>query len=128
MTPTSFLAGTLIHEYSHTPHGGPGNAVEGLLREAKSYGIELFFSERMGDHERVEVITRSMSSNDPLSNFTNARTDFNKSYNTMRALYEVIDQGGPAAKEAREMNVEFISKKADDFGTKLKAFIAATRL
>jgi hypothetical protein len=108
--PTSLLAGTLIHEYSHTPHGGPGNAVEGLPREAKAYGIELFFSERMGDHKRAEVITRNMSSNDPLSNFTNARADFNKSYNIMRALYEVIDQGGPAAKEAREMSVEFISK------------------
>lgn len=122
--PTSLLAGTLIHEYVHTPQGGGDNAVAGLPKEAKAYGIELFFSERMGDHKRAEVITKNMSSNDSLSNFTNAGADFHKSYRIMRALYEVIDQGGAAAKEAREMSVEFISKNSDEFGAKLKAFIA----
>jgi hypothetical protein len=126
--PTSLLAGTLIHEYVHTPQGGAENAAAGLPKEAKAYGIELFFSERMGDRKRAAVITKNMSSNDPLSNFTNVGIDFNMSYRIMRALYEVIDQGGPAAKEAREMSVEFISKNANDFGEKLKAFIAATRL
>ena len=122
--PTSLLAGTLIHEYVHTPQGGGDNAVAGLPKEAKAYGIELFFSERMGDHKRAKVITNNMSSNDSLSNFTNAGIDFDKSYRIMRALYEIIDQGRPAAKDAREMSVEFISKNSDEFGAKLKAFIA----
>jgi len=122
--PASLLAGTLIHEYSHTPHGGAGNAVEGLPKEAKAYGIELFFSERMRDKKRAEFIINRMSSHDPLSNFTQASDIFNRSYYIMKALYEVIDQGGPAAVGAREMSVEYISKNSDDFGAKLKDFIA----
>jgi hypothetical protein len=42
----------------------------------------------------------------------------------MKALYEVIDQGGPAAKDAREMSVEFISRNEEDYGTRLKDFIS----
>ena len=52
------------------------------------------------------------------------KTIFNDSYNTLKALYEIIDQGGVKAKEAREMTVEFISKNSADFGPGLKAFIA----
>jgi hypothetical protein len=122
--PTSLLAGTLIHEYAHTPQGGGENAASGLPKEAKAYGIELWFSERMGDKKRANAIINHMSSHDPLSDFMSASIDFNKSYQIMRALYKVIDQGGPAAVGAREMSVEYISKNADDFGAKLKDFIA----
>jgi hypothetical protein len=124
--PTSLLAGTLIHEYVHTPQGGGESFGSGLPKEAKAYGIELFFSERMGDTKRAEHIINYMSSNDPLSNAYSAGPIFNKSYRIMRALYESIDQGGPAAKNAREMSVEFISKNSTDFGAELKAFIAKT--
>jgi hypothetical protein len=36
---------------------------------------------------------------------------------------EVIDQGGPMAKEAREMSAEFISRNEEDYGERLKDFI-----
>lgn len=121
--PTSLLAGTLIHEYSHTPHGG-ASAFGDLPKEAKSFGIEVFFSKRMRDKAREDFITNYMSSHDPWSNFAEASELFNKSYRIMQALYKVIDQGGPAAKDAREMSVEYISKNSDDFGAKLKDFIA----
>ena len=49
------------------------------------------------------------------------------SRSAMHARYEVIDQGGPACKEAREMSVEFTSRNADDYSEKLKRFIAANR-
>ena len=43
------------------------------------------------------------------------------SYYTMRELYKVIDEGGPAAEEARDMSVEYISKNASNYRPKLKA-------
>jgi hypothetical protein len=117
------LAGTLIHEFVHTPQGGWENYVSKAPKEAKAYGVELFFSERMGDKKRAEVIN-SMSWNSPVDIQTGSDKIFRKSYWTMKALYEIIDQGGSAAKEAREMSAEFISKNSNDFGTKLKTFIA----
>jgi hypothetical protein len=121
--PTSLLAGTLIHEFIHTPQGGGDSGVAKAPQEAKAYAIELFFSERMGDQKRADVIN-GMSWNSPVDLQTGADKKFQETYNTIRALYQVIDQGGPAAKDAREMSVEFISKNEDDFGTKLQAFIA----
>jgi hypothetical protein len=45
----------------------------------------------------------------------------------MRALYEVIDQGGAAAVRARALAVEFMSKDRGDFSPELKEFIAKER-
>ena len=42
----------------------------------------------------------------------------------MEALYRLIDNGDPAAEEARAMSAEFISKNSVDYSAKLKAFIA----
>jgi Domain of unknown function (DUF4157) len=125
--PTSLLAGTLIHEFVHTPQGGGDTGVSSAPKEAKAYGIELFYSERMGDKARARVI-ENMSWSSPIDIQTGADKIFRESYETMKALYEVIDQGGPAAKEAREMSVEFISKNEADYGTKLKDFISKHRL
>jgi hypothetical protein len=121
--PTSLLAGTLIHEFVHTPQGGGESGVSAAPKEAKAYGIEVFFSERMGDKDRAAVIDNK-SWDSSVDSRTNAKKIFNESYRTIKELYKIIDQGGPAAREAREMSVEFISKNSDDYGSKLNAFIA----
>jgi hypothetical protein len=121
--PLSLLASTLIHEFVHTPQGGGDDPVNAAPKEAKAYGVEKFFSERMGDQTRANKIS-NMGWNSPLDVRTGADKIFSESYGTMKALYEVIDQGGPAAKEARAMTVEFISKNSGDYGQKLKEFIA----
>jgi RHS repeat-associated protein len=53
----SLLGGTLIHEFAHTPHGSSWqDPVTKTPLEAKAYGIEYFFAERMGDQKRMETI------------------------------------------------------------------------
>jgi hypothetical protein len=121
--PISLLGGTLVHEYSHTPQGGKKDPVNQAPDEAKAYGIELFFAERMGDKKRAEFINKR-SVNDSVDISTGSDKIFTASYDTISRLYEVIDKGGPQANEARQMSVEFISKNAEDYGSKLRAFIA----
>jgi hypothetical protein len=121
--PISLLGGTLLHEYSHTPQGGKKDPVNQAPDEAKAYGIELFFAERMGDKKRADFISKR-SSNDSVDVSTGSDKIFTASYDTISRLYEVIDKGGPQANEARQMSVEFISKNAEDYGPKLRAFIA----
>ncbi len=116
------LASTLIHEYVHTPQGGGDNAVGAAPKEAKAYGVEMFFAERMGDRKRAERIS-NMGWNSALDVRTGADKIFWEAYSTMKALYEVIDQAGPAAIEARRMTVEYISKNSSDYGQRLTKFI-----
>lgn len=123
----SLLAETLIHEYVHTPQGGGADPVSAAPLEAKAYGIELFFSERMGDEARAGVIRHMKWDIDSTNVRTGAAKVFSKAYAAMTALYKIMDQGGAGAKEAREMSVEFISKNSDDFGGKLNAFLAKVR-
>jgi hypothetical protein len=131
--PVSLLGGTLIHEYVHTPQGGKGTVVEQAPKEAKAYGIELFLAERMGDEKRADFIYKRYS-NSPVDISTGSDKIFRATYNTMRALYEVIDSGRTqsdarvagdiSAEEARRMSVEFISRNEEDYGTRLKDFIS----
>lgn len=125
--PVSLLAGTLIHEYTHTPQGGGTNAVAGATNEAKAYGVELFFSERMGDRARAKVITGMNWDSNTVWTRSGADKIFRETYDVMRALYEVIDQGGAAATQARALVVEFISKESTDYSSELKEFIAKVR-
>jgi hypothetical protein len=52
----SLLASTLIHEYTHGPHGPKSLGVGWVPKDAKAYAVERFFAERMGDTKRVAVI------------------------------------------------------------------------
>ncbi len=81
--PMSLLAGTLIHEYVHTPQGGGDTGAARAPKEAKAYAIELFFSERMGDQKRTEVIS-NISWNSSVDIRAGADKIFRKSYHTMR--------------------------------------------
>lgn len=121
--PISLLGSTMIHEFVHTAHGGMENAVGAALKEAKAYGIELFFAERMGDEKREEVINKKYR-NDVMDTGTGGDKIFRNSYWIMKQLYVVIDQGGPAADEARAMSVEFLSKNESSYSPRLKKFIA----
>lgn len=125
--PLSLLGSTLIHDFVHTPHGGRDTIVGSAPSEAKAYGIELFFAERMGDKQREEVISNRYNKNDPVDMRMGGDQIFNESYLIMKKLYEIIDQGGPEGAEARIMSVEFISKNEGNYGPKLKAFIAKYR-
>ena len=73
----ALLGETLIHEYSHTPQDNPLNP----LFEAKAYGIEWFFAERLKDRGREDVIR---------NRYSTANRDEKKmlyfSYYTMREL------------------------------------------
>jgi hypothetical protein len=55
---------------------------------------------------------------------TGASQVFRTTYDVIRSLYEVIDQGGAAATEARALAVEFMSKESTDFSPELKTFMA----
>lgn len=125
--PLSLLGSTLIHEFVHTPHGGRDTIVGSARSEAKAYGIELFFAERMGDERREKVISNRYNKNDPVDMRMGGDEIFNESYFIMKKLYEIIDQGGPEGAEARIMSVEFISRNEGNYGPKLKSFIAKYR-
>jgi hypothetical protein len=122
--PLSLLAGTLIHEFVHTPQGGGSDPVSSAPNEAKAYGVELFFSERMGDQKRMDRILDMGWETDPVNRSTGSNKVFSKTYDTMRALYKLIDNGGASAAAARKLSVEFITSNEDDYGPALKAFIA----
>jgi len=122
--PVSLLAGTLIHEYVHTSQGGGSDVVSSTPKEAKAYAVELFFSERMGDRSRADVIRSMNWETDNLVVRTGAAKVFSDSYNLMRALYEVIDGGGAPAMRARAFAVEFMSTDSTDFSPELKDFMA----
>jgi hypothetical protein len=122
--PLSLLGETLIHEFVHTPQGGGENQVSLAPKEAKASAVELFFAERMGDRTRADVI-EGRSYGDPVSGYTGADRVFSNTYSPPKALYEIIDQDGPDAAEARRMTVELISKNAEDYSRKLKQFAAS---
>jgi hypothetical protein len=119
--PFTLLSGTLIHEYTHTPQP-TSNWVSAAQFEAKGYGVEIFFMYRMGNKARIDFIERRYT-NDPIDRASNGNKIFQATQNAMAALYQMIDNGGPAAIQARQMSVEFISKNADDFGPELKALL-----
>jgi hypothetical protein len=98
------------------------NAIDQAIGDAKAYPIELFFAERAGDEERAKVISNLQNSS--LDSGADLNKVFRANYDTIKRLYEVIDKGGPQAEEARQMSVDFISKNEQDYGPKLKAFIA----
>jgi hypothetical protein len=123
--PVALLAGTLIHEFVHTPQGGKDHAVASAPKEGKAYGIEVFFAERMGDEARQDVIYKRYRGTDPIDQKMGGDKIFLQSYYIMTQLYKIVDSdGGPAGAKARAMSVEFISKNANDFGPDLRAFIA----
>ncbi len=122
----SLLAGTLIHEFAHTKDGGgEANPITGALREARASGVEMFFSERMGDTKRAKTISKKWSS--PIDLKSGADKKLWATYDTMKALYRVIDQGGPEGAKARALSVEFISGKESSYSKELKRFIAEHR-
>jgi hypothetical protein len=121
--PISLLAGTLVHEYTHTHQPDTSDPVTTAQFESKAYGVEVFFSGRMGDQKRADFIF-TRSSNDKIDQIAKGDKVFQATQEVMAALYQLIDNGGPAAKEAKEMIVQFISKNAGDFGPKLRALIA----
>jgi Domain of unknown function (DUF4157) len=125
--PLSLLGSTLIHEFVHTPQGPKeiGGQVTEIRKEAKAYGVELLFAERMGDTKRADDIKKQWYGNDSLIISTGANKVFDRTYNIISALYEIIDnQGGDAAAAARRMSVEFISKNEADYGPELRSFIS----
>lgn len=132
----SLLGETLLHEYVHTPQGGKGTIVEQAPMEAKAYGVELFFAERMHDAARARVID-SRYDNNSIDLKTGSMTIYRVSHDVMGALYEIIDAGRSQAgttiagdissEDARRMSVEFISKNEADYGKALKAFVAKIR-
>jgi hypothetical protein len=124
--PISLLAGTLVHEYTHTHQPSTSDPVTKAQFESKAYGVEVFFSRRMGDKKRTDSITKR-STNDKLDQISGGDKIFQATQEVMEALYQLIDNGGPAAKEAKDMSAEFISKNAGDYGPKLKALIATIR-
>ena len=117
------LAGTLVHEYTHTPQPSTSDPVTKAQFESKAYGVEVFFSRRMGDEKRADFISRRWT-NDRLDQISGGDKIFQATQEVMEVLYRLIDNGGPAAKVAKDMSVEFISKNAGDYGPKLKALIA----
>ncbi|HEY2471702.1 MAG TPA: DUF4157 domain-containing protein [Terracidiphilus sp.] len=125
--PLSLLGETLVHEYSHTPQGGSGNAVEQAPKEAKAYAIELFFADRLGDTKRAATIEKRYSGNDPLDLATGGNEIYNRTYQILTELYKIIDNGGPEAEKARKMSVDLISHNETDYGPDLKAFIKNLR-
>ena len=80
----------------------------------------------MGDLARARLI-RDRSTNDKLDQISGGDKIFQATQEVMEALYRMIDNGGPAAKEAKDLSVEFISKNSGDYGPKLKALIATIR-
>jgi hypothetical protein len=124
--PVSLLASTLLHEYTHTPQPSTSDPVTKAQFEAKAYGVEIFFSRRLGDQKRADFIERR-STNDRLDQTAGGDKIFEATQAVMEALYRLIDNGGPAAQEAKGMSVEFISKNAGDYGPKLKALISPIR-
>src|SRR5262249_10390800 len=132
--PSSLLGSTLMHEFAHGPHGGRTHIVESAPLEAKAYGIEYFFAERMGDQKRMNVIYSRYDSSkpDPYDQATGGQAIFWTSYKTMQALYEVIDQGRsnrPSIKTlnaegAKDMTVEFMSRNPRDYGAQLKSLVS----
>ncbi len=120
--PIDLLAGTLIHEYTHTPQAADDPVTTAQL-EAKAYGVEVFFSYRMGDEKRARFIEKR-STNDSVDRASGGDKIYQATQAVMEALYRLIDNGGPAAEEARAMSAEFISKNSVDYSAKLKAFIA----
>lgn len=122
----SLLGGTLIHEFAHTKDGrGENNPLTGALREARAAGVEMFLSERMGDATRAKVISKKWSSTIDLK--SGAGKKLWAAYYTMKALYHVIDQGGPEGAKARVLSVEFISGDESNYSKDLKRFIAEHR-
>lgn len=123
--PISFLGGTLIHEYVHTPQG---SSPIGVAEEAKAYGVERFLSRRMGDEARERWIENRYdpSKPDPYDQLGGGEglKLHQDAFNTMERLYKIIDAGGPDAEKARVMSVDFISHNADQYGPELKAFLA----
>ncbi|MDQ2989409.1 MAG: DUF4157 domain-containing protein, partial [Pseudomonadota bacterium] len=113
--PERLLGGTLMHEFSHTPQDNP---LDDLL-EAKAYGIERFFAERTGDKRRDDFIVRRYSREQRES-----KKAMYFSYFTMLMLYEAIDKGGPAAEEAKDMSVEFISKNPSGYRRGLRDIVS----
>jgi hypothetical protein len=61
--PINLLAGTLVHEYTHTPQPSTSDPVTKAQFESKAYGVEVFFSRRMGDKKRADFISQR-STND----------------------------------------------------------------
>lgn len=120
--PLLLLGETLLHEYAHTPQGGMPNAIDQAIGDAKAYPVELFFAERAGDEKRAKVISNLQNSS--LDSGADLNKMFRANYDTIKRLYGAIDKGGPWAEEARQMSVEFISKNEEDYGPKLRAFIA----
>lgn len=129
----SFLGETLMHEFVHTPQGGAADPIERALRDAKAYPIEKFLAERIGDQQRADFIS-NRSLNDSVDKALHADEIFRKNYNTIEALYKVIDSGRTQAEaqiagdvsadEARRLSVELISKNEDDYSPRLKEFIS----
>ena len=125
--PISLLGGTLIHEFVHTPQGPKelGGAVTQLPKEAKAYAIELLFAERMGDTTRAADIEKQWFSHDTVIIKTGSDKVFNRTYDIISKLYEIIDRkGGAEAAAARRMSVEFISRNEADYGPELRDFIS----
>ena len=129
--PLSLLGSTLIHEFVHTPQGPKelGGQFTQLTKEAKAYAIERLFSERMGDTTRAADIEKQWLSNDSLIKGARADEVFNRTYQIISKLYEIIDsKGGTEAAAARRMSVEFISKNDADYGRELRDFISRNAL
>ena len=120
----SLLAGTLIHEYVHTPERGGADPVSGAVGEGKAYAVEVFFSERMGDTKRARAIYDKNWDTNTVWTRSGATKIFHQTYNVMRALYEVIDQGGAPAIAAGALAVEFIANESTDYSSALNDFIA----
>jgi hypothetical protein len=114
----SLLGGTLLHEFSHTPQDDPENP----LHEAKAYGIERFFAERMGDVKRFDRIESLYAGSS-----IDERRSLYEGYYTMRDLYEVIDRGGPTIQDEQKMVVEYITRNPPDFGPQLRSVVSNTR-
>jgi Domain of unknown function (DUF4157) len=117
----SLLGETLIHEYAHSSHASDYMKAPG---EGKAYGIENYFTERLGDKKRDDAtMDLGPKKGDKLA--------FDTSIAIMRDLYKIIDTGrsqvpslaGLTAQQAREMVVEFIAKNKDDFSDALKKYI-----
>jgi hypothetical protein len=111
----SLLGGTLMHEFSHTPQDDPMNP----LFEAKAYGVEKFFAERMEDKKRGERIDSLYSGSS-----VEERRSLYEAYYTMSDLYEVIDRGGPNVQDEQKMVVEYISKDPAAYGPQLRSVIS----
>jgi hypothetical protein len=106
--------------------GGGDDPIGAQPKEARAYGVELFFSECIGDKKRARVIG-NMDWASPLVRRTDADKVIWRSYGVMKALYQIIDKGGPAALDARTMTVEFITKNSEDYGPKLRELLATIR-